>query len=181
MGVFLALLITVAVVFLIIVGGASFATYRFARHIWRELRKAPAFQEVARGAQVARPFLVYRDALRRAPLEATQITLRIDRKVRALGAVGESLPDEQRFRLEETTARYLPDTMEAYRKALVGADLDQRREVSAMLLEQLNELDQNLDRIAASAGETGLAALRANGAFLDQISSDIQDDQRKTG
>ena len=117
--------------------------------------------------------LAYRDVLSRAPIDATNLTLRIQRKAMALESVKEELGTEQRFRVEETTRRYLPDTMNAYRKAVAASEAGQRAEASRMLIEQLSRLDANLDGIAAGAGESALAAMKANGHFLDELSAEV--------
>lgn len=175
-------MIGIALVILFVVAGAGVAVVLLAwfRHLWRELRRTPMFGgQIARGASLARPMVMYRDVLSRAPLNATNLTLRIQRKALALESIKDELGSEQRFRVEETTRRYLPDTMDAFRKALVANDAQQRTEATRLLEEQLSQLDANLDGIAAGAGESALAALKANGHFLDEVSSQLQSPEQE--
>jgi hypothetical protein len=165
--------IIVAILFVLAGTGVAVLLFAWFRHLWRDLRRTPVFgAQVARGANLARPVLAYRDVLSRAPIDATNLTLRIQRKAMALESVKEELGAEQRFRVEETTRRYLPDTMNAYRKTLAASDA-QHTEASRLLVEQLSQLDANLDGIAAGASESALAALKANGHFLDELSAEV--------
>jgi hypothetical protein len=168
-GTALVILLAVLAFCVLVVGAVTWAIFAFVRHLWREVRRTPTFGQVSRGVSMARPVIAYREALRRAPSEATELVVRIQRKAMALDAVKEHLGPEPRFRVGETTARYLPDTMQAYRVASVGQGRQQRLEASRLLLQQLAQMDRNLDRIASGAGETGIQALRANGAFLGEI------------
>lgn len=170
-GAFLVILLSALVLFVLLGGAIVWLVFAWARQMWREVRRTPTFGQVSRGMAMARPVLAYRDVLRRAPALATELTVRIQRKAIALEAIGAQLGAEPRFRVGETTKRYLPDTMEAYRVAAVGQGTEQREEASRLLVEQLTQIDRNLDRIASGAGEAGISALRANGIFLDQISS----------
>jgi hypothetical protein len=162
---------------------AGLVFFAWLRQLWRELRRTPTFSQIARRAAVAKPMLTYRDALRRAPGLATDLTLRLNRKALALEVISNKLGSEQRFRVEETTRRYLPDTLNAFQMALVGADAERRDRASKMLVEQLAQLESSLDSIAAGAGEDGIAALQANGAFIEEISrppSDIMTSSKST-
>jgi len=152
------------------------------RRLVRRLRGSPTYSRVARAATLARPMVAYRDALRRAPARATQLTYRVQRKALALETISRHLGTEQRFRVAETTRRYLPDTLEAYRLVVAGSDGRPPQEASRLLVGQLSQLEASLDGIAVGAGETGLEALRANGLFLGAISgggSDRQPDARE--
>lgn len=171
MGTLLVILVAALVLFVLLGGAITWVVVAWIRHMWNELRRTPTFGQVSRGVGMARPILAYRDALRRAPARATELVVAIQRKATALEGIKEQLGPEPRFRVAETTRRYLPDTMEAYRIAIVGQGRDQRLEASRLLLEQLTQIDRNLDRIATGAGETGIAALRANGAFLGEIAA----------
>jgi len=68
----------------------------------------------------------YRDLLGQAHPEAVAQTARILGKARALERVKDQLGPDDRFHVEETTRRYLPDTMNAYRLATAAADGEQR-------------------------------------------------------
>ena len=119
--------------------------------------------------------VAYRDALRRAPARASQLTYRVQRKALALEGISSHLGTEQRFRVAETSRRYLPDTLEAYRLVVAGSDGRPPPEASRLLLGQLSQLEASLDGIAVGAGERGLDALRANGLFLSAISRSAND------
>jgi hypothetical protein len=147
------------------------------RRLVRRLRGSPTYSRVARAATLARPMVAYRDALRRAPSRATQLTYRVQRKAVALEAISSHLGPEQRFRVVETTRRYLPDTLEAFRLVVAGSDGRPPPEASRLLVGQLSQLEASLDGIAVGAGETGLEALRANGLFLSAISGSANDRQ----
>jgi hypothetical protein len=162
----------VALLLVLAIGtGVVLLLFVWLRQLWRELRRTPSFSRMASRAAVARPMLTYRDVLRRAPPAALELTSRLQRKALALESIRDQLGSEQRFRVAETTRRYLPDTMNAFRLALAGADDGRQGEASALLVKQLSDLEAGLDGIAAGAGEKGLLALRANGVFLDQLTS----------
>jgi hypothetical protein len=167
--------IVIVVLLLVAAGVVGFLLFAWLRHVWRDLRGTPTFSQVARGARMARPLLAYRDVLRLAPSAAAPLTFRIQRKAMALATIRDQLGAEERFRLDETTGRYLPDTMNAFRMAVTTREPAGRGEASQLLMDQLSQLDSNLDRIAGSAGETGMAALRANGVFLGEISADMRE------
>jgi hypothetical protein len=169
-GTLLVVLIVAAAMFVLVGGAVAWVVLAWIRQMWREVRRTPTFGRVSRGVGMARPVLAYRDVLRRAPAQATEMVVRIQRKAQALDAIRDQLGSEPRYRIAETTTRYLPDTLQAYRIAVVGQGREQRQEASRLLIDQLGAIDRNLDRIAAGAGETGIAALRANGVFLDEIS-----------
>ena len=173
--------IVVSLVALLVILGVVITVVLVAwlRQLWREFRRTPVFGSVARGVNLAGPALAYRDVLLKAPLEATNLTLRIQRKVLALEGIKRYLGTEQLFRVQETTSRYVPDTMAAYRTTLVAGNTGQHSEASEMLLAQLARIDANLDEIAAGAGERGIAELKANGAFLDEISSDLKEEPQQ--
>jgi hypothetical protein len=147
------------------------------RRLVRRLRGSPTYSRVARTATLARPMVAYRDALRRAPARATQLTYRVQRKALALEAISRHLGPEQRFRVAETSRRYLPDTLEAYRRVVTGSDGRPPAEASRLLVGQLSQLEATLDGIAVGAGDTGLDALRANGLFLSAISRSANERQ----
>jgi hypothetical protein len=178
-----AAVIVLSLVALLIILGVVITVVLVAwlRTLWREFRRTPVFGSVARGVNMAGPAIAYRDVLRKAPLEATSLTLRIQRKVLALEGIKQYLGTEQVFRVQETSRRYLPDTMAAYRTTLVATDADQRTEASRMLVAQLSRIDSNLDEIAAGAGERGIAELKANGAFLDELSTDLKESPQLPG
>ena len=171
--------IVILVLLLVAAGVVGVLLFAWLRHIWRDLRRTPTFSQVARGARMARPLLAYSDVLRLAPSAAAPLTFRIQRKALALATIREQLGSEERFRLDETTGRYLPDTMNAFRMAVATREPARRGEASQLLIDQLSRLDSNLDRIATSAGESGIAALKANGLFLDEISAGLRE-QRPT-
>ena len=163
----------VALVAMVTITAVSIA---WLRRLWRSLRQSPTLSWIARRAETARQVLTYREALRLAPPRATDLTLRVQRKAMALEGIAGELGPRERFRVEQTTRRYLPDTLNAYRMALMGGD-DERREVAQeLLVDQLSRLEGNLDRIAVGAGEKGIAALKANGMFIDSISAPPADD-----
>lgn len=142
------------------------------RQLWAEFRRTPTVSSLTRGARAARPVVAYRDVLRHAPPDTATRTLRIQRKALALEGIEAQLDSQDRFRVRETTRRYLPDTMQAFRVATMGEGGDRRREAARMLGEQLGQIESTLDRIASGAGENGLAILETNGRFLGEISSD---------
>jgi hypothetical protein len=149
------------------------ALFAWVRHLWREFRRTRTFSQVARGAALVRPLVTYRGLLRQAPPGTADLTFRLQRKALTLESIEDQLGPEQRFRVEETTRRYLPDTMNAYPVAMLSKDTGRRREASRMLVEQLTVLEANLDTIASGAGENAIAALEANGLFLHQVSSKL--------
>ncbi|MBO0683514.1 MAG: hypothetical protein J2P45_10190 [Candidatus Dormibacteraeota bacterium] len=175
------LLVALGVVLaLALVGLASgLALFFSLRHLARRFRRAAAGTwvgtRVGRMARLAGPMVVHRETLRLAPPRATELTFRIQRKVLALQTIAAQLPPESRFRVGETSRRYLPDTLNAYRLASASRDRRQRTEASGLLVGQLSELEAMLDRIAGGTGEAGLAALKANGAFLNVISGHSQE------
>jgi hypothetical protein len=173
-GTVLAIVLGLLALLLVIGAVISVVLVSWARQLWRDFRGTPVFGTASRGVNLAGPVLAYRDVLRRAPLDATNLTLRIQRKAKALEGIRQHLGTEQLFRVEETTRRYLPDTMNAYRSTLVASAAPQRAEASRLLVAQLVQIDSNLDEIAAGAGERGIAALKANGMFLEEISSELK-------
>lgn len=160
-----AVVVTVAVV-----------TIAWLRRLWRSLRRSPTLSWVARRAETARQAFSYRDALRRAPPRATDLTLRVQRKAMALEVIAGELDPKERFRVEQTSRRYLPDTLNAFQMALMGGDNERVEAAQQLLVDQLSHLEGNLDRIAVHAGAKGIAALRANGMFIDSISAPPPDD-----
>lgn len=179
MGTFLVIVLSLVALLVILGVVISVVLIAWVRSLWRTFRRTPVFGSVAQGVNLAGPALTYRDVLRKAPLEATNLTMRIQRKVLALEGIKEHLGTEQLFRVQETSRRYLPDTMTAYRSTLVATNSPQRAEASKMLIEQLSRIDSNLDEIASGAGERGIAALKANGMFLDELSADRRDTSPK--
>lgn len=164
--------VVLALVALGLIAAAIALTLSWLRSTWREFRSAPMVSGLTRTASVAMPLVQYRDVLRLAPAEATAQTMRIQRKALALERVRDHLAAEDRYHVEETTRRYLPDTMNAYRLAVTGADAEQRQAASALLRQQLAQLEDNMDSAARGAGEVGMRALQANGQFLRQIGDD---------
>lgn len=168
-----AVVIIIAVVVALLVlglfGAAVALLLGWLRGLWHEFRTTPMVSGIAQGATITRPLVQYRDVLRLAPPEATAQTVRIQRKALALERVKEQLGAEDRFHVEETTRRYLPDTMNAYRLAVTGADGHQRSAAAQLLMKQLAQLEDTVDTAARGAGEVGMRALRANGQFLEQI------------
>jgi hypothetical protein len=164
--------VVVALLVLGLLGTAVALLVAWLRGVWHEFRSAPMVSSIAQGANAARPLVQYRDVLRLAPAEATAQTVRIQRKALALERVKEQLGAEDRFHVEETTRRYLPDTMNAYRLAVTGSDSQQRMAAAQLLMKQLAQLEDTVDTAARGAGEVGMRALRANGDFLEQISED---------
>ncbi|MBO0686870.1 MAG: hypothetical protein J2P45_27295 [Candidatus Dormibacteraeota bacterium] len=159
--------------------GTGLALFFSLRHLTRRFRRAAAGTrvgtQVGRMARLAGPMVVHREALRLAPPRATELTFRIQRKALALEAIAAQLSPESRFRVVETSRRYLPDTLNAYRLASAGRDRRQRTEAAELLVGQLSEVEAMLDGIAVGSGDAGLAALRANGAFLNVISGRLQE------
>ena len=172
----LAVVVIIAVVVALLVLGllvAAVAVFLgWLRGLWHEFRTTPMVSGIAQSASITRPLVQYRDVLRLAPPEATAQTVRIQRKAMALERVKDHLEAEDRFHVEETTRRYLPDTMNAYRLAVTGADGGQRTAAAQLLMKQLAQLEETVDTAARGAGEVGMRALRANGQFLEQISED---------
>ena len=167
----------IAILVIALVAGVTVvAVYAWLRRLWRSLAQSPTLSWVARRAQTARQVLSYRDALRHAPPRATELTLRVQRKATALEAIAGDLDPKERFRVEQTTRRYLPDTLNAFQMAMLGSDDERRRVARKLLVDQLAQLEGNLDRIAVGAGEKGIDALRANGMFIDSISAPPPDD-----
>jgi hypothetical protein len=151
------------------------------RRLWRSLGQSPTLSWIARRAETARQALAFREALRLAPPRATTLTFRVQRKARALETIAGELDSRERFRVEQTTRRYLPDTLNAFQLAVMGGDDERRKVAQELLVDQLSQLEGNLDRIAVSAGEKGISALRANGMFIDSISAPPADDLRPPG
>lgn len=169
------IVIIAAVVALLVLGlaGAAVALLLgWLRGLWHEFRTTPMVSGIAQSASTARPLVQYRDVLRLAPPEATAQTVRIQRKALALERVGDHLAAEDRFHVEETTRRYLPDTLSAYRLAVTGAGGEQRSAAAQLLMRQLAQLEETVDGAARGAGEVGMRALLANGQFLEQIRDD---------
>ena len=164
--------VVVALLVLGLLGTAVALVLAWLRGVWHEFRSAPMVSSITQSANAARPLVQYRDVLRLAPAEATAQTVRIQRKALALERVKEQLGAEDRFHVEETTRRYLPDTMNAYRLAVTGADGPQRTAAAQLLVKQLAQLEDTVDTAARGAGEVGMRALRANGDFLEQIRED---------
>ncbi|MGH7910148.1 MAG: hypothetical protein ACREQM_00080 [Candidatus Dormibacteraceae bacterium] len=174
----LVVIIVAVFVALVVLGLLGAATALFAawvRGTWREFRAAPMVSGIARTANAARPLVQYRDVLRLAPAEATSQTMRIQRKALALERIKDHLQAEDRFHVEEATRRYLPDTMNAYRLAVTGADQEQRRAAAQLLMKQLAQLEGTVDGAARGAGETGMRVLQANGEFLKEIAEEPSD------
>jgi hypothetical protein len=169
-----ALIVGLAIAAFFVLFGVGIAVLFVAwlRQLWGEFRRTPTVSSLARGARAARPMVAYRDVLRLAPADTATRTLRIQRKAIALEGIEGQLDSQDRFRVRETTRRYLPDTMQAFRLATMGDGGDRRREAARMLNEQLGQIESTLDRIASGAGDNGLAILETNGRFLDEISSD---------
>ena len=165
-------IVVVALLVLGLLGAAVALLAAWLRGVWREFRSTPVVGSITQGASVARPLVQYRDVLRLAPAEATAQTVRIQRKALALERIKDDLGAEDRFHVEETTRRYLPDTMNAYRLAVTGADPEQRTAAARLLMKQLAQLEESVDTAAKGAGEVGMRALRANGDFLEQITED---------
>ena len=174
-----ALIVGLAIAAFVVLFGVGIVVLFVAwlRQLWAEFRSTPTVSSLTRGARAARPVVAYRDVLRQAPADTATRTLRIQRKALALEDIEAQLDSQDRFRVRETTRRYLPDTMQAFRMASMGEGGDRRREAARMLNEQLGQLESALDRIATGAGENGLAILETNGRFLDEISSDQPADQ----
>jgi hypothetical protein len=172
MGTALFVGLAIAAFFVLFGVGIAVLLVAWLRQLWGEFRRTPTVSTLTRGARAARPVVAYRDVLRQAPAETATRTLRIQRKALALEGIEGQLDSQDRFRVRETTRRYLPDTMQAFRLATMGEGGDRRREASRMLSEQLAQIETTLDRIASGAGENGLAILETNGRFLDQISSE---------
>ena len=164
--------VVVALLVLGLLGTAVALLAAWLRGVWREFRNTPMVGGITQGASVARPLVQYRDVLRLAPAEATAQTVRIQRKALALERIKDDLGAEDRYHVEETTRRYLPDTMNAYRLAVTGAGPEQRTAAARLLMKQLAQLEESVDTAAKGAGETGMRALRANGDFLEQITED---------
>lgn len=172
---FVVIVIVVVVLALLLLGLVAAAIALFVawlRGLWQEFRRTPVVNDLSRRANLAKPLLAYRETLRLAPPEATSRTMRIQRKAIALERISDQLGDEERFRVEETTRRYLPDTMHAYQLAVTGADLPGRREASRLLIKQLAQIEGSVDAAAATAGENGMRVLEANGRFLSEIKED---------
>ena len=172
---FAVVVLLVVVLGLLVLGalaGAVALLTAWLRSLWHEFRSTPVVSELSRSANLAKPLVAYRDSLRLAPPEATTRTMRIQRKALALERISDRLGDEERFRVGETTRRYLPDTMQAYRLAVTGADAGSRREASKLLIEQLARIEEGVDEAASTAGEQGMRVLEANGRFLAEISED---------
>jgi hypothetical protein len=169
-----ALIVGLAIAAFFVLFGVGIAVLFVAwlRQLWGEFRRTPTVSSLARGARAARPVVAYRDVLRHAPADTATRTLRIQRKALALEGIEAQLDSQDRFRVRETTRRYLPDTMQAFRMATMGEGADRRRDAARMLNEQLGQIESQLDRIATGAGENGLAILETNGRFLDEISSE---------
>ena len=174
-----ALIVGLAIAAFFVLFGVGIAVLFVAwlRQLWGEFRRTPTVSSLARGARAARPVVAYRDVLRHAPADTATRTLRIQRKALALEGIEAQLDSQDRFRVRETTRRYLPDTMQAFRMATMGEGADRRRDAARMLNEQLGQIESQLDRIATGAGENGLAILETNGRFLDEISSQGAADQ----
>ncbi|MBO0707607.1 MAG: hypothetical protein J2P43_06430 [Candidatus Dormibacteraeota bacterium] len=172
MAVVVIIAVVVALLVLGLLGTAVAVLVAWLRGLWHEFRTTPMVSGIAQSASVARPLVQYRDVLRLAPPEATAQTVRIQRKALALERVRDHLEAEDRFHVEETTRRYLPDTMNAYRLAVTGASGEQRSAAAQLLMKQLAQLEETVDTAARGAGEVGMRALRANGQFLEQISDD---------
>ncbi|HYZ02022.1 MAG TPA: hypothetical protein VFA92_11055 [Candidatus Binatia bacterium] len=174
-----ALIVGLAIAAFFVLFGVGIAVLFVAwlRQLWGEFRRTPTVSSLARGARAARPVVAYRDVLRHAPADTATRTLRIQRKALALEGIEAQLDSQDRFRVRETTRRYLPDTMQAFRMATMGEGADRRRDAARMLNEQLGQIESQLDRIATGAGENGLAILETNGRFLDEISSEGAADQ----
>ena len=168
--------IVVAFVALATVTTIAAVSIAWLRRRWRSLRQSPTLSWIARRAETARQVLSYREALRQAPPRAADLTLRVQRKAMALEAIAGELGPRERFRIEQTTRRYLPDTLNAFQMALMGSDDERRKVARELLVDQLSQLEGNLDRIAVGAGQKGIAALRANGMFIDSISAPPSDD-----
>ena len=168
--------IVVLVITLVAVVTIAAVFVAWLRRLWRSLRQSPTLSWIARRAETARQVFSYREALRLAPPRATDLTLRVQRKATALEAIAGELGPRERFRVEQTTRRYLPDTLNAFQMALMGGDSERRKVAQALLVDQLSRLEGNLDRIAAGAGDKGIAALSANGMFIDSISAPPADD-----
>jgi len=171
-----AVIVIIAVVVALLVlglfGAAVALLLGWLRGLWHEFRTTPMVSGIAQSANNVRPLVQYRDVLRLAPPEATAQTVRIQRKAVALERIKDNLGAEDRFHVEETTRRYLPDTMNAYRLAVTGADGGQRSAAAQLLMKQLAQLEETVDTAARGAGEVGMRALRANGDFLEQITED---------
>lgn len=164
--------LAIAVFFVLFGVGIAVLFVAWLRQLWGEFRRTPTVSSLTRGARAARPVVAYRDVLRHAPADTATRTLRIQRKALALEGIEAQLDSQDRFRVRETTRRYLPDTMQAFRMATMGEGADRRRDAGRMLNEQLGRIESQLDRIATGAGENGLAILETNGRFLDEISTD---------
>lgn len=172
MAVVVIVAIVVALLVLGVFGAAVALLLAWLRGLWSEFRNTPLVGGISRTAAVTRPLVEYRDVLRLAPPEATAQTVRIQRKAMALERVKQHLEAEDRYRVEETTRRYLPDTMDAYRLAVTGAGGEQRTAAAQLLMKQLAQLEDTVDDAARGAGEIGMRALRANGDFLQQITDE---------
>lgn len=164
--------VVVALLVLGLIGTAVALLLAWLRGIWHEFRATPLVGTITQSANTTRPLIQYRDVLRLAPPEATAQTMRIQRKAMALERVKDHLEAEDRYHVEETTRRYLPDTMNAYRLAVTGADPRQRTAAAQLLMKQLAQLEDTVDGAARGAGEIGMRALRANGDFLQQITEE---------
>ncbi|MBO0701519.1 MAG: hypothetical protein J2P38_01205 [Candidatus Dormibacteraeota bacterium] len=164
--------IVVALLVVGLLGTAVALLLAWLRGLWHEFRTTPMVSGFTQTASTARPLVQYRDVLRLAPPEATAQTVRIQRKALALERVKDQLGAEDRFHVEETTRRYLPDTMNAYRLAVTGAGGEQRSAAAQLLMKQLAQLEETVDGAARGAGEVGMRALRANGDFLQQMADD---------
>jgi hypothetical protein len=173
-------LLIAGIVVLVIALGAVVAitvvTIAWLRRLWLSLRQNPTLSWIARRAATAKQVLSYREALRLAPRRATELTFRVQRRAMALQEIAGELGPKERFRVEQTTRRYLPDTLNAFQMAVMGSDLEGRRVAQELLMAQLSQLEGNLDQIAVNAGERGIATLRANGIFIDSISAPPADD-----
>jgi hypothetical protein len=171
-----ALLIALAAV--VTIAAVSIA---WLRRLWRSLHRNPTLSWIARRVETAKQVFSYREALRLAPPPATDLTFRVQRKAMALEGMAGELGPKERFRVEQTTRRYLPDTLNAFQMALMGGDDERRKLARELLVDQLSQLEGNLDRIAVGAGEKGIAALKANGMFIDSISAPPGDDLQLPG
>jgi hypothetical protein len=171
------LIVGIVILVLVLVAVITIAALiAWLKRLWRSLAQSPTVSWIARRAETAGQVLSYRDALRQAPPRAAELTFRVRRKATALEAIAGELGPRERFRVEQTTRRYLPDTLNAFQMSLLGSDDERRKLARELLVDQLSQLESNLDRIAVSAGEKGIAALRANGLFIDSISAPPPDD-----
>lgn len=169
-GVVIVVLVLVAVVMITVIAIA------WLRRLWASFLHNRTVEWIARRATIARQALSYREALSLAPSRATALTFRVQRKAVALEAISGELDSKERFRVEQTTRRYLPDTLNAFQMAVMGGDAERRRVAQDLLVDQLAQLEDNLDRIAVDAGDRGIDVLMANGLFIRSISAPPADD-----